>query len=204
MATHGNWSGNWLGDWHGPPESNPGSISGVATLSITATGNLSESPDPNECRTTALGFDGTVLGFGDENNFTVLGFQTGNCKVDSGHSGGMFWGGGRPVKKKRQWIVKIGKHRYSVDPDNEDDIDDMHAAIAFEAKRAAEELSANASAEKAAKRDVKPVGSIYDPQWSKFIEKIRSDYESALRTALIAKIYREQEDDDEESLMLLL
>ena len=41
MATLGQWQGAWQGDWFGPTEeAPPGSMSGSASISITATGTL--------------------------------------------------------------------------------------------------------------------------------------------------------------------
>lgn len=40
MSTQGQWVGDWQGAWFGASEVNPGSMSGIASLSITAAGVL--------------------------------------------------------------------------------------------------------------------------------------------------------------------
>lgn len=42
MSTQGQWVGDWQGAWFGASEVNPGSMSGAASLSITAAGTLSD------------------------------------------------------------------------------------------------------------------------------------------------------------------
>lgn len=46
MSTQGQWSGQWPGDWFGSAEeAPPGSISGVAALSLSATGTITATED---------------------------------------------------------------------------------------------------------------------------------------------------------------
>lgn len=62
MATLGKWQGAWQGDWSGPIEgAPPGSMSGVATLSVAATGALTATL-PEGFMSGAATFSTTAVG----------------------------------------------------------------------------------------------------------------------------------------------
>ena len=81
MSTHGHWSGNWEGYWHGPTENDPNALSGVATLSIQASGEISAaSGDISGVASLSLSVTGT-LSNGNPSAFGGVSFANTNPKL---------------------------------------------------------------------------------------------------------------------------
>lgn len=105
--------------------------------------------------------------------------------------------------------VRIGKRRMRVDPLDPVSLREAFEAAQDEGAEEAEVIAPIVQPAVVAKQQVKPVevvrSSREDAQaFAKFLAQVRSEYEAAVRTAMIIRLMKEAEDDDEEALLLLM
>lgn len=115
----------------------------------------------------------------------------------------------QPVSNNGGYSVRIGNRKLKVDPLDPRSLQEAIDAALEDAEETAEVVAPIVEPATVAKQQVRPVeverSSREDAQaFAKFLAQVRSEYEAAVRTAMIIRLMKEAEDDDEEALLLLM
>lgn len=107
------------------------------------------------------------------------------------------------------YTVRVGKRRFKVDPLDPSTLKRVIEQIQDEAEEAAQVVAPVVTPASVAKQEVRVIEAPNLPketaaEFARFMAQIRGEYESAVRTALLIRLMKLQEDDDEEALLLML